>query len=90
MAMKKENIWAMFNVVWYDGTDAYVTKFVCRTDENLTITKDSQRLVKAYLDGNGEVLKYDLLYEVVWDNIIAYKDQTDASIYQRFVEMWLS
>lgn len=88
--MKRENFWALFNVVWYDGVEAYVTKFVCRVDENLTITSDSKRRVKEYIDGNGEVLKYDLLYEMIWDNIIAYKDQQDASIYSRFVEMWLS
>ena len=47
--------WWMCNVVWYDGSDAFVSKFVLQADDE-GITEDSKRKVRTYLDGNGEVI----------------------------------
>ena len=89
--MKKDFTWMLTNVVWYDGVDAYVTKFVLKVDSNYSITTESKKLVKEYLDGNGEILKFDTCYAVTWENIEAYKDMTvdNNAIYQRFIDMWI-
>ena len=83
--------WWMCNVVWYDGSDAFVSKFVLQADDE-GITEDSKRKVRTYLDGNGEVLKFDRLYSVDFDNILALRDYTEQpelqTAYERFKEMW--
>ena len=91
----KEKFW-MVNVVWYDGADAYVSKFILKAaDEG--ITKESEDKVKSYLEGNGEVLKFDRLYPMEFDNIIAldnYKNSTseheieEYAAYDRFKTLW--
>jgi len=90
------NKWWMCNVVWYDGTDAFVSKFVLQAEDD-EITADSRYRVSKYLDGNGEVLKIDPLYPVDFDNIVALKTYENSSLeseieqfaaYDRFKEMW--
>lgn len=82
-------IWYLVNVVWYDGVEAYVTKFVLPVNEKYELEKSTKDKVKKYLDGNGEVLKFDLCYFVTLENIIAYKDDIDKNcIYERFNEMY--
>ena len=71
--------WMMVNVVWYDGEGAYISKFVLEAErtgelESLEITEDAKQLVENYISGNGEVLKFDELFSVNLDNIIAYKN----------------
>ena len=100
-----KNTWWMTNVVYYDGSDAYVSKFVLKTTTELNedgvecpkVTEESEGLLGQYLNGNGEILKVDLLYPVDLDNIIALKDWDDApqetinemkAAYDRFKEMW--
>lgn len=92
------NVWVMCNVVWYDGTDAFVSKFVLQYDRiSEKITKESEGLVGQYLTGNGELLKIDVLYAIDFESIAAlktYKDSkhnTEAELftaYERFKEMW--
>ena len=85
------NKWWMCNVVWYDGTDAFVSKFVlkCTVDG---VTEESEGLVGQMISGNGEVLKIDRLYPVELENIIALKDYTEQPelqrAYDRFKEMY--
>lgn len=67
------------NVVLYDGIDAYVCKFILR-GENFEISENSKQLVNNYLQGNGELLKFDTLYEVNFDNIKAMENSEDAEI----------
>ena len=84
------NKWWMCNVVWYDGVDAYVSKFVLRCDEN-GVTQESEGLVGQYLNGNGEVLKIDRLYPVTLENIVALKDSKEEQqqwAYNRFNEFY--
>ena len=86
--------WVMTNVVFYDGINAYVSKFVIKADEDEPFTlvnEDSMKKVADYLSGNGEILKVDILYAVDFDNIVALKDADDAELrcaYDRFKEMY--
>ena len=55
----------MCNVVWYDGDEAYVSKFVleCECDPEYGTVKgatvDAKEKVERYLSGNGEILKIE-------------------------------
>lgn len=75
--------WMLVNVVWYDGEYAYVSKFVMEAEReedgfgSLVVTDRAKELVENYLSGNGEVLKFDELFSVNLDNIIAYKNVYD-------------
>lgn len=91
----KRNEWMMVNVVWYDGSDAFVSKFIIQTEregEVTKITKMSTDKIEEYLSGNGELLKIDPLYNVGFDNILALKDYKDQpelqAAYERFKDMW--
>ncbi len=83
--------WWMCNVVWYDGSNAFVSKFILQAHGN-GVTEQSEDLVRQCLNGNGELLKVDRLYPVDFDNIVALKDYTEQpelqAAYGRFVEMW--
>lgn len=89
--------WFMFNVVWYDGCDAYVSKFIGKADtvDGITYheTEETSDLIRESLNGNGEVLKFDPLYSLNLDNIIALKDaendELTASFY-RFKDIWFN
>lgn len=48
----------MVNVVWYDGYDAYVSKFILETDKMSGVTPDAKERTEQYMSGNGEILKY--------------------------------
>lgn len=89
--------WRMCNVVWYNGSDAYVSKFILKaTGEG--VTEESKKLLDQCIEeGNGEVLKIDPLYYVDFDNIVALKTYEDSNseyerslynAYERFKEMW--
>ena len=87
--------WYLANVIWYDGCDAFVSKFVVQVDTvdgERGVTDESKAKLDAYLHGNGEILKIDLLYDVNFDNILAMKDHTEVPEYQaafeRFKNMW--
>jgi len=82
--------WWMCNVVWYDGCDAFVSKFILECELG-GITEKSEGLLGQELNGNGELLKVDKLYPVDLDNIIALKNSdkdSDVVIYNRFKNMW--
>ena len=84
------NRWWMCNVVWYDGSDAFVSKFVLKCDIG-EVTEESEGLVDQYLNGNGELLKIDRLYPVELENIIALKDSELPELqktYDRFKEFY--
>lgn len=103
--MNKAMWWYVVNVVWYDGVDAYVSKFVLQVERvetdgegvRLEPTNESKWKVEKYLQGNGDVLKYDPLYGVDFENIIAFKgyeksdlrsEQELFAAYDRFKNMW--
>ena len=82
--------WWLTNVVWYDGIDAFVSKFILQCDEE-GVTQESEGLVGQYLNGNGELLKIDRLYPVDLDNIVAFKDADEAELktaYDRFKQFY--
>ena len=100
-----KNSWWMINVVWYDGSEAYVSKFVGQAEaieDDLgliteELTDETINKIKEYLSGNGEALKFDMLYPMDFDNIVALKGNEKSTIeheielfaaYERFKSMW--
>ena len=86
--------WIMTNVVYYDGCDAYVSKFIIKADPDSpfnSILAESEMALEDYISGNGDILKIDPLYTVNLDNIVALKDCDDEELkcaYARFNEMY--
>ena len=79
--MSKGNL---VNVVIYDGVDAYVCKFVFRGEDEKQWKKDFYSM--GY---DGEALKFDCLYPVSLENILAFKDEAKTKcIYERFESMY--
>lgn len=81
----------MVNVVWYDGVDAYVSKFILEYDSENNLKDESMNALLHDLEGNGEVLKVDALYPVNFTNIVAMeKSGTDEQkvAVQRFRRMF--
>lgn len=85
------NKFYLVNVVWYDGSDAYVSKFILEADGQ-EITKDASERLEKYLRGNGEILKVDILYSVTLDYIMGYKvaekEPELTAAYDRFNSMY--
>lgn len=80
----------LVNVVFYDGFEAYVSKFILR-GSNYELSEESKKLTEEYLSGNGEILKYDVLYEVTLENILAfneYGDNEQQCAYDRWSKMY--
>lgn len=79
--------YSMYNVVIYDGIDAYVSKFVLVTDEQQAMYD-----LKKYWSGvgyDGEILKIDKLYPLELRNIIAFEDNEEyKNTFERFEEMY--
>lgn len=76
----------MYNLVIYDGVDAFVSKFIL--PYGITLDKAISIFVK--MDYDGELLKIDALYPLSFDNIIALKDGNDIEkcIFERFGDMF--
>lgn len=76
-------MFSLFNVVTYDGCDAYVLKFIAETD-NAECRRDQITDVgKKHIDeycaqANMEVLKYDFLYTLTFENIVAFEEHGDS------------
>ena len=67
--------WYMYNVVCYDGVDAYVVKFIAHTDSELCDI-DVRKHFSQYSD--TEVVKVDGLYPLTIENIIAFYNMKDG------------
>lgn len=83
-------MFSLANVVWYDGVDSYVSKFILETD-NGEVTMKARNKVIDYLCGNGELLKIDILHTVNLDTIFTYRDNINdelKSAYTRFNIMY--
>lgn len=78
--------WSMNNVVFYDGCDAFVSKFIL--PKNLSYSEKVVEILKNY--SNGEILKIDELYDVNFDNIVALVNSTEenANIANKFIKMF--
>lgn len=79
--------YSMYNVIIYDGVDAYISKFVLETDETQAIN-----VLKEYWCSNGydgEILKIDRLYSLELRNIIALENSEKyKNTFERFEEMY--
>lgn len=77
--------YSMYNVVWYDGLNSYVSKFILAWDEN----KAKKDLLE-WWDGDGEILKLDRLYGVSLENVIALTNGNieDINTFERFEQMY--
>ena len=80
----------LFNVVWYDGSSAYVSKFILPSSHGEISNGTLNRLEK-YLEGNGDILKTDYLYPLSFDNIKAMETSIDNELktsVDRFAQMY--
>ena len=80
--------YSIYNVVWYDGVDAYVSKFVLNTNK-----EQAEKDLCNYwsLNGfDGDILKIDQLYMVKFENINALKngDAKERNTFNHFIEMY--
>lgn len=80
--------YSMYNVVWYNGVDSFVTKWILSTNEQQAIKE-----LQHYWNSQGyaaEILKLDKLYEVSFDNIVSMKQYGDIrkNVFKRFEEMY--
>ena len=88
--MKKNN-WVLVNVVWYDGKDAYVSKFVLQADNEGVATDEAKAATEEYLTGNGEILKFDEIALVGFDGIMALEKHEQPeyrAAFDRFKNMY--
>lgn len=79
--------YSLFNVVWYDGVDAYVTKFILKSDKN------GKRDLLNYWEErgfDGRILEVDLLYSVSLENILSFSNGDDEykRAFDYFKEMY--
>ena len=85
-------MFGLFNVVWYDGCEAYVSKFILECHgEN--ITPRTMGKLENYINGNGDILKVDFRYSVDLDDIIEMNKSTssvDKLAIERFNKMYFN
>ena len=83
-------MFGLFNVVWYDGYVAYVSKFILEHHDG-EITPVAMGKLEKYLNGNGEILKIDYRYTIEFDDIIELNESTatqDKLAVDRFKKMY--
>ena len=71
--------------MWYDGVDAYVSKFILKSNP-----EQAQGDLQDYWNRNGhdgEVLILDYLYSVNLENILALKEE-HPHMFKRFNKMY--
>lgn len=78
--------WYLYNFVFYDGVDAFVSKFIA--PENLEL--DSARKLISKMGYDGELLKVDSLYPLSFDNIVAMREgnNSERCAFERFNDMY--
>ena len=83
-------MFSLANVVWYDGVDSFVSKFILETEDGEPTAKSRKKVIE-YLCGNGELLKIDVLHTVPLDTVFTYRDNIDDELrtaYNRFNIMY--
>lgn len=81
----KVNNMNMYNVVVYDGVNAWVSKFVLKEK---TAKRD---IAKYFSNTDGKVVELDKLYEVNLKSVISYKmsgEDEYVEIAERFLKMY--
>ena len=82
-------MYSLYNVIIYDGKDAYVLKFILKSDETQAMY-DLKKYWSA-VGYDGEILKIDKLYPLELRNIIAFEDNEEyKQAFERFDEMYFS
>lgn len=85
-------MFGLFNVVWYDGYEAYVSKFILEHHDG-NITPVAMGKLEKYLNGNGEILKVDYRYAIEFDDIIDLNESSatqDKLAVDRFKKMYFN
>ena len=79
------NKWALYNTVWFDGCDAWVSKFILpsqKTEKELI-----NEIEKCGYDGS--VLLIEKCYDLTLENIIAMsEEETYKCVIDRFSNMF--
>lgn len=79
--------YSIYNVVWYDGVDAYVSKFVLKTNKEQAEKDLCNFWTLNVID--GEILKIDQLYMVNFENIKALNNgDNQRNMFNHFIEMY--
>lgn len=79
------SLFSIYNVVVYDGSDAFVHKFILKNDDIKSAKKEIETVYST------KVLLLDKLYDVSFDNIVGMKDIEDNELrlsYRRFISMY--
>lgn len=76
----------LYNLVIYDGVDAFVSKFILPAELSLNEAVS----IYAKMGYGGELLKIDPLYPLCFDNIVAFKNgsESEKCIFDRFNDMF--
>lgn len=86
-------MFSLCNVVWYDGRDAFVSKFILETQlvaiGELEPTKEAKEKVQDEIEGNGEILKIDVIRELSLQDVLDVCEQI-PQVKQRFDYMYFS
>lgn len=85
-------MFGLFNVVWYDGYEAYVSKFILEHHDG-NITPSAMSKLEKYLNGNGEILKVDYRHAIDFDDIIDLNESVatqDKLAVDRFKKMYFN
>lgn len=79
------NKWALYQTVWYDGCDAWVSKFILPSQK--TEKELRKEIEKCGYDGN--VLLIEKNYDLSLENIIAMsEEETYKCVLERFNDMY--
>lgn len=83
-------MFSLTNVVWYDGVDAHVSKYILETEvvavDKIVPTKEAMEKTIEDID-DCEVLKIDVLRELSLKDVIEIYKQSPF-VAQRFDEMY--
>ena len=85
-------MFGLFNVVWYNGYEAYVSKFILEHNDE-KITPRTMGKLENYISGNGEILKVDFKYAIGFHEIIEMNESTatyDKLAIDRFKKMYFN
>ena len=90
MIHQEGSYFGLFNVVWYDGYEAYVSKFILEHHKG-NITPSAMSKLEDYLKGNGEILKVDYRFSITFEDITKMIESTESSdklIIDQFSKMY--
>ena len=85
-------MFGLFNVVWYDGCEAYVSKFILEIN-GVKITPRAMGKLESYIKGNGEILKVDFRHTIDFDDIIEMNESTasyDKLLIDKYKKMYFN